>query len=252
MSGRWGDTATRPGFHYVPEAHYAIPCGASQSANSCAFRYQVIMGRLKVSFWFGHARVSRIRWGTSAALALVLGVAGMAIQSARAQTFTLLYGFTGKSDGGVPQGGVIRDERGNLYGTTSLGGFRDCHGSRCGVVFKVGPRNDKEAVLHSFKGPDGEFPSGSLLLDHAGNLYGTTPGGGTHGGSGDCHGAPCGVIFELDKTGKETVLYNFNGDANGFGPYAGLIRDQAGDLFGTTQFSGTLANGFGTVFELIP
>jgi uncharacterized repeat protein (TIGR03803 family) len=87
-----------------------------------------------------------------------------------------------------------------------------------------------------------------LIRDSAGNIYGTT----TDGGSGDCHGAGCGVIFKLDETGKETVLYNFNGDSNGYEPYAGLIRDKGGNFYGTTQYFGFDFSGEGTVFKFTP
>jgi len=92
-----------------------------------------------------------------------------------------------------------------------------------------------------------------LIRDSAGNIYGTT----TDGGSGDCHGAGCGVIFKLDETGKETVLYNFNGDSNGYEPYAGLIRDKGGNFYGTTPDGGTnsaclVQAGCGTIFSITP
>jgi uncharacterized repeat protein (TIGR03803 family) len=237
----------------------------------------------------------------SAALAFVF-VVGMATQSARAQTFTLLYSFTGKSDGGIPQGGLVRDPAGNLYGTTSQGGLlRDCAGFGCGVVFEVDPTG-KETVLHRFKGPDGALPVGSLLLDEAGNLYGAASGGASGigvvfkvdksgketvlhnfkgsdgalplgslirdgegnlygatfaGGVGNCFmGKGCGVVFKLDKTGKETVLYAFTGGSDGGEPQRGgaLIRDKAGNLYGTTVQGGVNCDnqsfGCGVVFKL--
>jgi uncharacterized repeat protein (TIGR03803 family) len=83
-------------------------------------------------------------------------------------------------------------------------------------------------VLHSFKGSptDGSGPESGLIGDSAGNLYGTTLGGGA---------SDAGVVFKLDRTGTETVLYNFTGGADGSEPSAGLIRDSAGNLYGTTS-----------------
>ena len=145
-------------------------------------------------------RISKIHLGaasaalTSAAV-LVLGTV-VATQSARAQTFTVLYAFTGSPDGNSPFGGVVRDGAGNLYGTTELGGT---HG--VGTVFKV-DANGTEAVLHSFKGgTDGAYPFDGLVRDIAGNLYGTTEFGGTDG---------IGTVFKVDTSGSETVLQSLD------------------------------------------
>ena len=98
-----------------------------------------------------------------------------------------------------------------------------------GVVFKVDPAG-KETVLYSFTGgADGAGPSGDLVRDSDGNLYGTTSGGGP---------SNAGVVFKLDPTGKETVLYSFTGGADGANPFAGLIRDEAGNLYGTASAGG--------------
>src|SRR6516165_5335896 len=108
---------------------------------------------------------------------------------------TVLYEFTGAPDGATPQSPLVQDTAGNLYGTTSSGGA-----STFGTVFKIDTAG-KETMLYSFGGPpDGEFPAGRLVLDAAGNLYGSTQNGGV---SGD------GTVFRLDTTGKETVLYSF-------------------------------------------
>jgi uncharacterized repeat protein (TIGR03803 family) len=164
---------------------------------------------------------------------------------------TLLYSFTGGRDGASP-GGVIRDAAGNLYGITSSGGsLARCGGYGCGVVFKVDPAG-KETVLHSFAGypTDGAFPYAVLVRDAAGNLYGTT----SRGGSGSCLGGNgCGVVFKLDTTGKETVLHRFTGGADGGIPYVGLVRDTAGNLYGTTYSGGSDdcgTDGCGVVFKL--
>jgi uncharacterized repeat protein (TIGR03803 family) len=146
----------------------------------------------------------------------------------------VLHNFTGGADGGDPYGGVIADGKGNLFGTASGGG-----GSNAGVVFEI-DRSGHETVLYSFSGgADGGGPLGRLLRDPAGNLYGTTNGGGAAG---------AGMVFKLDPTGHETVLYSFTGNSDGAYPLAGLVRDPAGNLYGTTVAGG--ASGAGVVFEL--
>jgi len=107
----------------------------------------------------------------------------------------------------------------------------------------------KFKVLHTFHGRDGAGPVGVLIRDAAGNLYGTTAGGGT----GRCSQEGCGTAFKMDKTGKEIWLHSFKG-GNGLNPYAGLLRDTSGDLFGTTLYGGDTncvpPEGCGTVFKL--
>jgi uncharacterized repeat protein (TIGR03803 family) len=147
---------------------------------------------------------------------------------------TLLHNFTNGADGGNPYGGVILDAKGNVYGTASGGGA-----SGDGVVFGI-DTSGKETVLYSFTGgTDGGFPFGSLISDSAGNFYGTTNGGGAAG---------AGVVFKLDRSGNETVLYSFTGGADGGFPLAGLIRDSAGNFYGTTNGGG--ASSAGVVFKL--
>jgi len=191
--------------------------------------------------------------------AMRLGVAGAALAlvailvtavfsgSAQAQTFTLLYTFTGGADGGDPIGGLIMDGQDNLYGTTAEGGNPACpHG--CGTVFKL-DTTGKETVLYSFTGTgkDGFFPSASLVRDAQGNLYGTTQGGGT---------GKYGTVFELDPTGNETILYSFTGAGDGATPRSGLVLDDQGNLYGTTDSGGNLTCdgglGCGTVFKVGP
>jgi uncharacterized repeat protein (TIGR03803 family) len=155
---------------------------------------------------------------------------------------SVLYSFTGGSDGGGPEAGLITDSAANLYGTTTGGGA-----SGNGVVFKLTP-GGTESVLYSFAGsPDGANPSAGLIADSAGNLYGTTGGGG----GGSCFGG-CGTVFRLTPKGTETVLYSFtygvNGSVDGAYPSAGLIADNHGDLYSTTNGGG--ASGQGTVFKL--
>jgi len=172
---------------------------------------------------------------------------------------TVLYSFTGGSDGAGPAAGLIFDRAGNLYGTTAVGGDGPCNEGvgGCGVVFELSPPAAPggawtEAVLHSFSGSDGSGPIARLTLDQAGNLYGTTNGGG----SGSGCSAGCGVVFELVAPASQggawtySVLHNFSQDgSDGFLPYGDLVLDPAGNLYGTTIAGGT-GNAGGTVFEL--
>jgi uncharacterized repeat protein (TIGR03803 family) len=158
-------------------------------------------------------------------------------------TETLLYTFNDEADGGVPLAGVIRDSKGNLYGTT----FATNGSSPQGVVFKLAPAPTApwtETVLHSFKmEPDGAGPQAGLLRDAKGDLYGTTSGGGNGEGSG--------VVFKVDKKNKETLPYTFTGfSPDGAAPVAGLIMDAEGNLYGTAPAGGTDQGG--VVFELTP
>jgi uncharacterized repeat protein (TIGR03803 family) len=142
---------------------------------------------------------------------------------------------------------LVRDAAGNLYGTTADGGDPNCG---CGTVFKL-DTSGKETVLHAFTGmQDGGFPNG-LVQDTAGNLYATTE----VGGDPNCaSGNGCGTVFKLDPmTGTETVLYAFKGAPDGDGPLAGVIRDAAGNLYGTTRNGGNTCFGSetcGTVFKV--
>ncbi len=166
-------------------------------------------------------------------LMLVLGVA--AAPGAQGQTFTKLYSFKGTPDGQNPFAGLIQDSAGNLYGTTYYGGALFA-----GVVFEVNS-SGTETVLYSFTGTaDGAYPYDPLLLDKSGNLYGTAYSGG---------GSNLGVVFKLDSSGAETVLYSFEGGtADGCYPAGGLIQDATGNLYGTTSACGASNNG--TVFKL--
>jgi len=161
---------------------------------------------------------------------------------------SVLWGFSGGTDGNTPYAGVVRDEAGNLYGTTLGGGP-----ANAGVVYKL-DLSRKQTVLYAFAGPpsDGSSPSGNLLRDKAGNLYGTTYSGGSGAGAA-CFGSGCGAVFMLDPDGKETVLYSFTGGADGASPYSGLIRDRVGNLYGTTGYGGSCSVfglGCGVVFKL--
>ena len=166
---------------------------------------------------------------------------------------TVLHTFTGGADGSGSNAGLIGDAAGNLYGTTEQGGDSSCTAFGCGVVFKLNPDTRELTALYAFTdGADGAFPVAGLIRDAAGNLYGTTYGGGD---LDNCTFVPgCGVVFKLETTGKETVLHTFTGKADGEGPFAGVIRDTAGNLYGTTAYGGDLKcnppTGCGVVFKL--
>ncbi|HEY3971811.1 MAG TPA: choice-of-anchor tandem repeat GloVer-containing protein [Candidatus Sulfotelmatobacter sp.] len=176
-------------------------------------------------------------------------------------TQSVLYTFTGGLDGAGPNGGVILDSAGNLYGTTPTGGPVGC-GYGCGVVYKLTPTTSgpwTETVIYPFAGvPDGTIPLSTLTWDAAGNLYGTTEEGGSASNI-FCFGGGCGTVFKLAPSAggwTESVLYSFNGPASdGADPFAGVILDSAGKIYGTTSVGGingyTYENG-GTVFEITP
>jgi uncharacterized repeat protein (TIGR03803 family) len=159
-------------------------------------------------------------------------------------TETVRHNFGVGADGATSYSGLVIDSAGNLYGTTTAGGTFGM-----GTVFKVSPSigpNWPETVIWNFGGTgDGATPYDTLIFDSAGNLYGTTFAGGANG---------AGTVFKLTPDGSggwnETILYSFIGGTDGSAPYAGIIFDSNGDIFGTTTAAGTF--GGGTAFELIP
>jgi len=154
--------------------------------------------------------------------------------NARAQTYTVLYSFSGGADGGTP-GPVIRDSAtGTLYGVTGDGGAGGCQYPGCGTVFELTPTGT-ENVLHTFtNSPDGASPM-DVLLDSEGNLFGTTGGGGVHG---------YGTVFRIKPNGTERVLYSFKGGVDGKEPTSGLIEDHTnGDFYGVTAAGGDYNRG---------
>jgi uncharacterized repeat protein (TIGR03803 family) len=162
-----------------------------------------------------------------------------------------LYTFQGGADGSFPQGALISDEKGNLYGTTCIGG-----GFGFGTVFKLAPgQNDKwkEIVLHSFQGTngDGSCPTAGVVADGNGNLFGTTAWGGNYGDA--CSSAGCGMVFELSPSGgtlwKESVVHTFQG-SDGSGPQGALTFDRAGNLYGSALFGEDYNSYSGVVFRL--
>jgi len=179
---------------------------------------------------------------TFAFITLVLALAIVPTQ-AQARKFKVLHTFRG-SDGAGPISQLVRDKAGNLYGTTAIGGTGKCQGG-CGTAFKMN-KSGKLIWVHSFSGANGLQPLAGLLRDKAGNLYGTTVGGGKIN-SHICS-LGCGVVFKLDKTGKETVLHKFTGTPDGYFPEALLVEDPEGNLYGTTYSGG--AHGIGAVFKI--
>jgi uncharacterized repeat protein (TIGR03803 family) len=159
---------------------------------------------------------------------------------------TILYSFAGGADGAYPSG-LFRDAAGNFYGTTVYGGPSKCDlNFGCGTVFKLDPAGN-ETVLYSFGGgPDGAYPLAGVISDAAGNLYGTTSAAEYK----DCAQFGCGTVFRLSPAGKLTSLHTFRGGTDGQYPTAGLIRDAAGNLYGTTVYGGDLKCNCGIVFEL--
>jgi uncharacterized repeat protein (TIGR03803 family) len=178
-----------------------------------------------------------------------------------AWTETVLYHFTGGSDGSLPYAGLIADNSGALYGETQQGGSGCPQVNGCGTVFKLTPSAKgqtawTETVLYRFTGgSDGATPRAGLIADKQGVLYGTTTVGG---GQSPClrrSAVGCGTVFKLTPPAKgqttwtETVLYRFKGaTSDGSVPFGGLIADNSGALYSTTGVGGTAS--LGTVFKL--
>ncbi|MGC1437703.1 MAG: choice-of-anchor tandem repeat GloVer-containing protein, partial [Terriglobales bacterium] len=156
-----------------------------------------------------------------------------------------IYSFKGSPDGAAPKCNLIF-VAGNLYGTTIQGGVNNGNEGGDGTVFELTPVSGggwTETIIHSFgSGADGIIPEAGLMAGIAGNLYGTTVQGGTHG---------LGTVFELTPASEgwtESVIYSFPGGKSGAGPITGLISDPTGNLYGTTTGGGT--QGLGNIFKL--
>jgi len=195
-------------------------------------------------FWYF---VSRALAVASLAVSLVNGVSA-------ANTEKVRYTFTGGNDGGNPAAQLAFDSAGNAYGTTVVGGT-----SNFGTVFKLTPHSNgkwTETVLHNFTGgSDGKAPHGGVTIDAKGSLYGTAVAGGS---GGTCTGDGCGTVFRLTRSGSNwnfSVLYNFTGGRDGFGPGAGVVIDKKGNVYGTTpdggKPNGCAGNGCGVVYQLV-
>jgi uncharacterized repeat protein (TIGR03803 family) len=170
------------------------------------------------------------------AAALALTVGGVSPALAKDTRFNTLYSFYlgGAAPlGAFPQAGLVADKAGNLYGTAFAGGL-----DSAGTVFKLAPDGTLSTVYNFGNVPDGANPYAGVILDKAGNLYGTTYGGGA-----DNYGS----VFQVAPDGTETVLYSFKGGSDGASPIGGLLK-RKGDLYGTTNIGGS--SNYGTVFKV--
>jgi len=162
-------------------------------------------------------------------------------------TETVIDDFSRHNDGSGPFAGLILDAKGNLYGTTAGGGTQ-----HLGTVYELLPKAGgiwKERILHTFVNhrKDGYLPgSGALAIDGSGALYGTTVSGGC------CDGTVYRLAQQANGTWKETILYDFQQGATGYGPGGGVARDKAGNLYGTTIYGGSPQCGCGVVYKLSP
>jgi uncharacterized repeat protein (TIGR03803 family) len=165
------------------------------------------------------------------------GGSGVVFKLSPAGTQTVLYNFTGGVDGAEPNGGLVRDAQGNLYGTTANGGSfgGPCDPFGCGTVFKVTP-DGQETVLYTFTGGlDGARPFDTPVLDAHGNLYLNTDNG---------------TVIEVAPGGAFTIFHTFHNSKDGIGSEGSMVRDGKGNLYGATLAGGTTGNG--TVFAMTP
>jgi uncharacterized repeat protein (TIGR03803 family) len=186
--------------------------------------------------------VTTLRLSLPLALATILGTASL---PAKASTFTVLYSFTGGSDGAVPTGGVISDASGNLYGETNQAGDLACTSTvgqpslGCGTVYSLSPTTGLKVLL-SFAGPNGAYGNNGLTLKGS-TLYGSTTAGGTNDD---------GVLFSVHTDGSSyTLLHQFAG-SDGKAPAGSLQSGPGGVFYGVTQYGGSSNNG--VLFEIKP
>jgi uncharacterized repeat protein (TIGR03803 family) len=156
---------------------------------------------------------------------------------------SVLYSFAGGKDGATPKSNLVIDSSGDIWGTTTAGGVHDQ-----GTIFRLWLNKRKnlwyEQRVHVFgDGKDGQVPVAGVFLDAAGNAYGTTSGGGEYG---------YGTVYELERPHfRETILWSFKDEADGAVPYAGVIADSSGNLYGAATEGGEGGQaGGGTIFEL--
>jgi uncharacterized repeat protein (TIGR03803 family) len=156
---------------------------------------------------------------------------------------TTLYGFSGGADGNEPNGFLLFDAAGNIYGTTYFGGTGPCDTdgyTGCGTIFKLAP-DGTETVLYNFQGStDGAFPTSGVIADAKGDLYGVTLNGG------DAN-LQCGVVYKLDTKGNETVLHTFEGTADACEPQGELLHSKK-VLYGVAPYGAS--DGYGAVFKI--
>jgi uncharacterized repeat protein (TIGR03803 family) len=198
------------------------------------------------------------------AIAFALAVTPFAVQTAQAQTLTVLHNFTGGVDGAFPHSGTL-DAAGNFYGATQEGGDsqRNCGNTGCGIVFKLSHGNSGwvESTLYNFTGgSDGWEPTFGPTFGPDGSLYGTTPNGGNQ----SCREG-CGIVYKLQPPAtfcrsivcpwNETILHTFTAGTDGAIPSSGVTFDSADNLYGTTEEGGTASfctGGCGVVYEMTP
>jgi uncharacterized repeat protein (TIGR03803 family) len=184
-----------------------------------------------------------------ALLMLMVVVAAATATAGSAEAgFRVLYDFPADgNDGSRPEGGLVMDKAGNLYGTTFYGGG-NCN---CGVVYKLAP-DGTETVLHRFLGRDpahdGSHPEGSLLLRNNGTLYGTTSDGGKY-----CSSTGCGTVFELAPSGTYKILHRFRyKQPDGAFPISAVIMDAGRNLYGVTTAGGSDHRSTGALYKISP
>lgn len=209
-----------------------------------------------MSPWRRNSRLTRlVMLSTAVVSVLLMSLATSSI--AAAQTFSVIHYFTGGPDGNYPGATMILDRGGRLYGTTLLGGVQSCAGGGCGVAFRMSGSGSNWVLNTLFEFPNnpsiGISPAAPLTFGPDGAFYGTTEGGPS------CSGEGCGVVFRLVPPlspchtvvcpWTETVIYHFNGGADGIEPMKSPVTfDAAGNAYGTTWAGGT--NGHGTIWKL--
>jgi uncharacterized repeat protein (TIGR03803 family) len=193
-----------------------------------AFRVEIDTYRVHRKTYYGNTtnpsiprRLSRLVLRVNA-----LDNFSVADQAGSSSGLDVVHSFSGTLY--APEYVAVMDKAGNLYGATAGGGT-----AGLGTVFRLDAAGH-ETTLYSFTGTngDGANPAAGVIMDSAGNLYGTTENGG------QCVSG-CGTVFKLDPSGKETLLYSFTGmNGDGRDPVAGVIMDNAGNLYGTTEEGG--------------
>lgn len=232
-----------------------LPAGLTANPASFSVNTATQNGQVTVVFTASSSLATGVHpftvTGTSGSMtysiAMAIGVVAPPPQPDSLQA-KVIYSFTGQQDGGDPSGELISDGAGNLYGATAEGGT---YGA--GTVFELSFAGGlwNETVLHSFgNGTDGSEPIGGLAFDAAGNLYGVTRNGGTN---------TYGTVFKLTPSGsewQETVLHSFSSGTDGMNPGTGVVVDNAGNVYGTTEYGGSSSAaecsnaGCGTVFTV--